>query len=87
METFIKVIFWAIVIYYALKLIGRFLFPWILKRLVKKMTNNFQNFQNTAQENHNNKNAGDITIEYNNTRKKNKSNDEGEYVDFEEIKE
>ncbi len=87
METFIKILFWAIVIYYLLKLAMRFLLPFILKRLAKKVLSNFETMQGQAYSEAKKKKEGEVTIEYNDSQKKgNGLKDKGEYVDFEEIK-
>jgi len=87
LETFIKIIFWAIVIYYILKLATRFLLPLLLKRLAKKMFMNVENMQGTAHERANKKKEGEITIEFKDKAKEGGGlKKKGEYVDFEEIK-
>jgi len=87
LETFIKIVFWAIVIYYVLKLAMRFLLPFILKRLAKKVLTNFENMQGQAYNDAKKKKEGDVTIEYKDSKKKgNDLKNTGEYVDFEEIK-
>lgn len=84
MESFISFIFWAILIIYTLRLVFRYLFPWLLARFVKKMAKNMQ------QRGHQNyppqQREGSVNINF-------KAKDEakidpniGEYVDFEEIK-
>lgn len=82
---FFKIIFWLIVIYYAVKLLARFFLPFLLKKLAKKVFSNFGNMQNqTYQETY--KKQGEVTIEYNNSTKGKSNKNKGDYVDYEEIK-
>ena len=68
-----------------LKYLGRILAPILLKRFTNKMQERFnqqyQNSQNSAQE------EGKVTLEKTNPSTKTKSDDVGDYVDFEEIEE
>ena len=76
-------------IYYGIKFLGRLLAPVLLKRFAKKMQDRFQQQfnqqynqpQDTSQE------EGKITIEKTKPSTKTKSDDVGEYVDFEEVDE
>ena len=71
--------------YLLLKYLGRILAPILLKRFTNKMQERFQrqyqNSQNPPQE------EGKVTLEKNNTSTKTKSDDVGDYVDFEEVEE
>jgi hypothetical protein len=83
---FLSVIFTIIIIYYVLKLIGRIVFPWLLKRWVNKMAQRHaeafgQNMGNQYQT----QEKGKVTVQYQQTDKKTKRSD-GEYVDYEEVK-
>jgi hypothetical protein len=73
----LKVFFIAIVIYYALKSIGRIFLPFLFNEASQKINN---------QNNYKQKRAGEVTIHYK-ENKKNKGNRQvGEYIDYEEIK-
>jgi hypothetical protein len=74
---FLRTIGIIVVIYYALKFLGRLLFPIV----VKKAVNNMQARQTSyAREQ---KREGEVTVEKPRSDKRQNSNTEGEYVDFE----
>ena len=75
--------------YLLLKYLGRIFAPIILKRFAKKMQDRFQeqfNYQNQNTQRQPQE-EGKVTIEKINTSTKTKSDDVGEYVDFEEVDE
>ena len=82
---FLRTILIIMLIYYGIKFLGRLLAPVLLKRFAKKMQDRFQQQyqdpQNPPQE------EGKVTLEETNTSKKTKSDDVGDYVDFEEVEE
>jgi len=87
MGTLVRIILIFIIIYYAFRLIGRYLFPYLLKNQVEKM----QKKQKQTQQDFVNKQRseeGKVTINHKTGEKgKNKDNPpDGEYVDYEEIK-
>lgn len=86
MHGFLKFIFILIIIVYILKLLFRYVLPFLLSRYLKRKMNDFGGktweFNNPYQS----KNEGDITIDKNTTSKKQYSKNSGEYIDFEEIK-
>lgn len=67
-----------VLIYYGLKLVGRLLFPIV----VKKAVNNMQARQYTYSER---KPEGEVTIEKGPGAKRSSQAGQGEYVDFEEV--
>ena len=73
MVTIIKIIFAFLIFRYVLRLISPLLLKYFLKRVEKKMQNNFSSFQRDHV------NRGSQKKE-----KKNKD-DVGEYIDFEEV--
>lgn len=80
LANFLKTVGIIVIIYYALKFLGRLLFPIV----VKKAVNNMQARQNQYHQQQQ-KRDGEVTIE-NDRRQQNRTNNtEGEYVDFEEI--
>ncbi len=83
----IKTIIIIIAVYYALKLISRYLFPYLLKRFINKQQEKFygnQAGQPFSKQDQNHHKEGDVEIKANpNHHQKNK--DIGEYVDFEEV--
>ncbi|WP_010662343.1 DUF4834 family protein [Marinilabilia salmonicolor] len=87
MGTLARILLIFIIIYYLFRLIGRYLFPFLLKNQVEKM----QKKQEQARKDFENKQRseeGKVTIDYNSRKDKNKrdSDSQGEYVDYEEIK-
>ena len=73
--------------YLFLKYLGRILAPILLKRFATKMQDRFG--QQFNQQNYNQQPAeqqeGKVTLEKTKTSTKNKSNNLGDYVDFEEV--
>ena len=82
---FIKFLFWFFFISYLLKILARIFAPLLMKRFTNKMQERFQqqyqNSKNPPQE------EGKVTLEKTNTSTKTKSDDVGDYVDFEEVEE
>ena len=77
--AFFRLLLIGILIYLILKFIGRLLFPWFYAGY---QDDNYQN--NRGKEN---KKEGDVTVQDTGSEKsKLIKKDEGEYVDFEEIK-
>jgi hypothetical protein len=81
----LKFIFWFFSISYLIKMLARLLAPFLMKRFAKKMQDRFnqqsQNQQKPSQE------EGKVTIKKANNSAKIKSDNVGEYVDFEEVDE
>ena len=71
--------------YFFLKYLGRILAPFLLKRFTKKMQERFnqqyQNPENQPQE------EGKVTLEKTKPSTQTKSDEVGDYVDFEEVEE
>ncbi|MBN2519893.1 MAG: DUF4834 family protein [Bacteroidales bacterium] len=84
--TLIRIIFFFIIFYYLFKLIGRYILPWLIKKFFNRMTQQQSNvYQRTKQEYK--KKEGEVTVHYNTDKnKKRRSDNEGDYVDYEEIK-
>jgi hypothetical protein len=81
METFILIIFWLIVVYYAFKLGIRYLLPWIVGRYIRRMQRNMHNYNQQHQQG-----SGDMNVKYTSQEDPKINPEVGEYVDFEEIK-
>jgi len=79
LANFLKTVGIIVVIYYALKLAGRLLFPIV----VKKAVNNMQARQSAYTREQ--KREGEVTVEKPRNEQSRNRNTEGEYVDFEEI--
>jgi hypothetical protein len=73
----IRLIFFAIIVYYSLKAIGKVFLPFIFNQPIQK-SNNQQNYKQ--------KREGDITIHFEPNKNNKYDNQIGEYVDYEEIK-
>jgi hypothetical protein len=79
--SFLRTVGIIVILYYALKFIGRLLFPIV----VKKAVNNMQERQTQYQRQQYYKPEGEVTIEKDRKDQPRTRNTEGEYVDFEEI--
>jgi hypothetical protein len=74
----IKFLFYAVVIYFALKAVGRLFLPFLSNKVAQKI-NNHQGYKQRKE--------GDITIHYQDNKNSKFDKNIGEYVDYEEIKE
>lgn len=86
--NFIKFLFFVGIIYLIFRFIGRYVFPFLIKRFVKKAQKNFysqhQNYNNSQQA----QKEGEVNIKYNKQKQSKRDKDKlGDYVDFEEVKE
>tara|TARA_B100000902_G_scaffold17828_1_gene21411 strand:- start:704 stop:961 length:258 start_codon:yes stop_codon:yes gene_type:complete len=82
----IRTILIILLVYYGIKFTTRLLAPLLLKRLIKKMSGNFHktSYQYTQKKK---EKEGDVTINKSSNKKEIKTNNVGDYVDFEEINE
>ncbi len=82
MVAIIRFLLILVIIYYVLKLLRRYVFPFLLKRLIEKQFNmsNFDEFHDKAK-----KKEGEISIIKQAEKKTKKDDKSGEYIDFEEI--
>jgi bacteriorhodopsin len=71
-----------VLIYYALKFVGRLLFPIVVKKAVNNMQERQTQYQRQYQQQ---KPEGQVTVEKNQPQQSRNNSAEGEYVDFEEI--
>lgn len=81
LANFLRTVGIIVILYFALKFLGRLLFPIV----VKKAVNNMQARQSQYQRQQQNKPEGEVTIEKNRSQQSRTKSTEGEYVDFEEI--
>jgi len=84
MGVFLRVLLLIIVIFYAFKLLGKLLFPYF----ISKKINNEENRKRKAWDDflfRKKSEEGKVTVDYNGNKNKKRNND-GEYVDYEEIK-
>jgi len=84
MGGFLKIILLILIIFYAFKLLGNLLFPYIISKKInndehrkRKAWDDFL-FRKKSEE-------GKVTVDFNGNKNKKRNND-GEYVDYEEIK-
>ena len=81
----LKFLFWFFFISYLIKLLVRLLTPILLRRFASKMQDRFnQHYQHQKDPF---KKEGEVTVEKTHFSRKKKSDDIGEYVDFEEVEE
>jgi len=85
----IKFLFWFFFISYLIKLLTRLLAPILLKRFANKMQERFKGQFNQQYENSQNPvhPEGKVTLEKTKYSTKTKSDNVGDYVDFEEVEE
>ena len=79
--SFLRTVGIIVIIYYALKFIGRLLFPIVVKKAVNDMQERQTHYQRQQQY----KPEGEVTIEKDRKQQSRTNTTEGEYVDFEEI--
>ena len=79
---FIRILLYALLIYYALKMIGRIIFPYAFRKSLEKFEKRYGEPQDHSQ---NREKEGEVSIE---KKPDNTSGDkglEGEYIEYEEI--
>ncbi len=86
--SFLRTIVIILVIFYAFRLIMRYVGPWILKKGVENMTKKAEEQMRQAQgrADASDRPEGTVTIERKPGQNKSDSDDDAEYVDFEEVK-
>lgn len=80
---FLKTIAIIILVFYAIKFIGRLAAPFLVKKMADKMNEKFQGQQQKQEPT---KPEGEVTVDKQPTKESKFSKNEGEYVDFEDIK-
>lgn len=83
MVGFFRTLIIIAIIYFALRFIFRIVLPIVLGNYLKKKVSQAQNYH----QNEYSRREGEVTINHSSTNDKKHKNNEGEYVDFEEIKE
>ena len=81
---FFRTILILFVIYYGLKIIGRLIFPLVIKRFFGKFEERVRN-QQQQQNSQSKEKIGETIIDKKPTTTKESNNDVGEYVDYEEV--
>ncbi len=82
----LRTIFIIMLVYYGLKLIGRYVFPIFFQKMVKNFEKKVREQQGFQQPVDNSK-EGETTIDKKPTQTKESNNNVGEYVDYEEVDE
>lgn len=79
----LKTLFIILIIFYLLRIVGRYLFPFLIQKGVNsmqnKMNNQYWEKQRTS------KREGEVTIERDRSGRSGSRQQEGEYIDFEEV--
>lgn len=83
-QGFVRTILIIIVVYYVLKVIGRFAAPIIIKKAASKFEERFKNQQQPAEPQ---SKVGETIIEKKPSSSKTSNDNVGEYVDYEEVDE
>lgn len=83
---FLKFLFFVIVIYYLLKLIGRYVLPYLLSVFIKRAQDHMMGNASNNSNAKTSKKEGEVSID-STPKKNNKASKEsiGDYVDFEEV--
>ncbi len=81
--NFLRTLLIIILIYYGVKIVVRYILPWLVDKGLRNMQQKMDNQQN--QNRRSTRPPGEVTIEYNNKKSGNNSGKRGEYVDFEEV--
>lgn len=81
--NFLRTLFIILVIYYGIRLFTRYVLPLLIdkgiKNMQQKMNEHNRDYKRSSRPD------GEVTIEYNRSNPKKKQDDQGEYVDFEEV--
>ncbi len=81
--NFLRTILIIAVIYYGIRLFSRYVLPLLVDKGLKNMQQKMQNQQRQNQRP--SRPDGEVTIEDNKRDNKNRSQNKGDYVDFEEV--
>lgn len=84
---FIRTLFYIIAFYYVFKFLIRLFLPFVLKKVVEKAGNNFEQQRNKTEDTSWNKthSAGDIYYQPSHSKNPKETKKVGDYVDYEEI--
>ena len=80
---FLRTVFVIAIIYLVIRVFSRYILPMLVEKGMKDMQQKMSEQQRQNQQS--NKREGEVTIEYNNKDKKNHNQNNGDYVDFEEV--
>jgi uncharacterized membrane protein required for colicin V production len=79
---FIRTVLILLIIFYAIRLITRFILPFFLQKTIRDMQSRMND--KIKEQQRQGKREGEVTIERN-TNQKGRSSQGGEYIDFEEV--
>ncbi len=82
--NFLRTLFIILIIYYAIRLVARYVLPMVVDKGIKNMQQKMNEQQRQYQQGQK-RPKGDVTIERDRTNPRNTEPDKGEYVDFEEV--
>ncbi len=82
----LKVIIFAVVIYYVIKLIGRIVAPLLFQGYAENINRQMRQQQEEMSRQRKKEKEGDVTVNYRPKSNKNFGKEEGDYIDFEEVK-
>lgn len=82
----IRLLLVVFIVYIVYNLFMRVIFPSVMRKYVNDIQKKFNAENQRSQQDQNRKKEGEVSIKYVNTDKTTKNPDNGEYVDYEEIK-
>jgi len=85
MEALLRFILIVVLVYYAFKLVAKYVMPWLLTRFIKKQQEKFNNMNGFSEQNTNPNFEGKVKVKQQPKRKTRNEDDFGEYVDFEDV--
>jgi hypothetical protein len=80
---FIRTLLVIVIIYFGIRIITRYVLPILVNKGMKNMQQKMQNQQRQNQQS--SRPEGEVTIEKNRNQGSNNAQNQGEYVDFEEV--
>lgn len=83
--NFIRTILIIVIIYYALKFIGRIVFPMFFKRMMNNVEKKFNDQQSNNSTSERKVKEGETIIDKTPNQPSKSNNDVGEYVDYEDV--
>ena len=83
--NFIRTILIIVVIYYALKFIGRIVFPMFFKRMMNNVEKKFNEQQHKSPPTEKHVKEGETIIDKTPNQSAKSNNDVGEYIDYEDV--
>ena len=82
MIEFLRFVVVLLVIWYGIRLIVRYVVPWLIMRFINKQQKNFDNYRQSEKQ----QKEGEVNIKNGKSETRKKDDGQfGEYVDFEEI--